>query len=307
MIDAPHQSTSLSIYERTPPERLPYDARLHRKSVQNIGVTERLACGLGGGALLTTGVWSVIRSRSWTGLAAGLGGLFLLYRAGTGRSRLYRAVHATDSPRLLSHPFSREIEVQETITINRTPADVYAFWRDFANLPRALRHVKHVQVLDEKRTRWQVRGPGGKTVEWTAHLTADVPNERLSWMTAESDTVDHRGSVYLAAAPGERGTLVRVSLIYRPRGGAVAALAAKLFGREPAQEIRSDLRRLKQFLETGEIATNAGPSGRTKSIAEEGVTQRSNRNAMPAGEGEHGAAPLQQAAGTSFSVGGSSS
>ena len=36
---------------------------------------------------------------------------------------------------------------------------------------------------------------------------------------------------------------------------------ASLFGREPSQTIREDLRRLKQLLEAGEIAKAAGSSG----------------------------------------------
>jgi uncharacterized membrane protein len=41
-----------------------------------------------------------------------------------------------------------------------------------------------------------------------------------------------------------------------PRG-AVGALIAKLFQREPAMQARRDLRRFKQLMETGEIATAA--------------------------------------------------
>jgi hypothetical protein len=44
-----------------------------------------------------------------------------------------------------------------------------------------------------------------------------------------------------------------VELSYDPPAGALGASFAKLFGREPSQQISADLRRLKQVLETGEV------------------------------------------------------
>jgi uncharacterized membrane protein len=40
---------------------------------------------------------------------------------------------------------------------------------------------------------------------------------------------------------------------YSPPGGAAGALAAKLTGEEPGQQIYEDLRRFKAILETGEV------------------------------------------------------
>ena len=53
---------------------------------------------------------------------------------------------------------------------------------------------------------------------------------------------------------GGRSTQVTVHLQYAPPAGRAGALLAWLFGREPSQTIREDLRRLKQLLEAGEIA-----------------------------------------------------
>ena len=59
--------------------------------------------------------------------------------------------------------------------------------------------------------------------------------------------------VRFQAAPGDRGTEVRVELEYAPPGGAVGATIAKLFGEEPEQQVGSDLRHLKQVMEAGEV------------------------------------------------------
>jgi uncharacterized membrane protein len=52
---------------------------------------------------------------------------------------------------------------------------------------------------------------------------------------------------------------------YNPPAGHVGASFAKLLGAEPAQLIKDDLRRLKQIMEAGELATIAGqPSSRAE-------------------------------------------
>ena len=45
------------------------------------------------------------------------------------------------------------------------------------------------------------------------------------------------------------------TILYDPPAGIVGKLIAKMFQREPAIQARRDLRRFKQLMETGEIAT----------------------------------------------------
>jgi uncharacterized membrane protein len=49
-----------------------------------------------------------------------------------------------------------------------------------------------------------------------------------------------------------------VHLQYSPPGGKMGAAIAKLFGADAETEIREDLRRFKQILETGEVPTTTG-------------------------------------------------
>jgi uncharacterized membrane protein len=76
--------------------------------------------------------------------------------------------------------------------------------------------------------------------------------------------VETSGSVRFQPAPGNRGTELIVDLTYRPPAGVVGAGIARLLGRDPASQIREDIRRFKQLIETGEIATSAGPAGRRR-------------------------------------------
>jgi len=91
-----------------------------------------------------------------------------------------------------------------------------------------------------------------------------VLTRRIAWQSVDGATVPNRGAVEFLAAPGDRGTILRVDLRYEPPGGAAGAAIATLFGKEPSQQIVGDLRRFKQRVETGEIATGAGPSARRR-------------------------------------------
>ena len=139
------------------------------------------------------------------------------------------------------------------MTINRSPEEIYHFWRDFQNLPRFMDHLESVDVLDERRSHWRAKAPAGKTVEWDAEIIEDRPNELIAWRSLENADVPNTGSVRFVPAPGGRGTEVHVELKYDPPGGAVGVAIAKLFGEEPNQQVATDLRRFKQVMETGEV------------------------------------------------------
>ncbi|HEU4649157.1 MAG TPA: SRPBCC family protein [Gemmatimonadales bacterium] len=147
----------------------------------------------------------------------------------------------------------RGIHVAESITIARSPEELYRFWRNFENLPRFMEHLEAVQTLDDHRSHWRVRAPAGTEVEWDAELIDDQPHRLIAWRSLDGADIPNAGVVRFVPAPGNQGTEVHVELSYDPPGGRVAALFAKLFGEEPQQQVASDLRRLKQVLEAGEI------------------------------------------------------
>jgi uncharacterized membrane protein len=155
------------------------------------------------------------------------------------------------------------VPVEKSVTVNKPPQECYEFWRNFTNLPRFMRHLRSVQLLDERHSHWVAQAPGGTRVEWDSELTEDVPGQFLAWRSLSGSDVDHSGSVRFEPAPGGRGTIVRVQMRYQPPAGRAGVLVAKLFHEEPQQQVQEDLRRFKQVLETGEIATTRGqPSGR---------------------------------------------
>ncbi|MBV9764223.1 MAG: SRPBCC family protein [Acidobacteriaceae bacterium] len=146
------------------------------------------------------------------------------------------------------------VYVTKTIIVGRSADEIYRFWRDFTNLPAFMKHLQSVEITAEKQSHWKAEGPAGTTIEWDAEIVDDQPGVRIGWQSLEGADVDNSGAVYFERATGGRGTLVRVELQYAPPGGAIGASIAKLFGKEPGQEIEDDLRALKQVMETGEVA-----------------------------------------------------
>jgi uncharacterized membrane protein len=147
------------------------------------------------------------------------------------------------------------IRIQECITVNRPIEEVYEFWRDFRNLPRFMGRLLSVQPIGEQRWHLVVKGPAGAAVEWDLEIVQDVPNEVIAWRSLGSQQGGSGGSIRFVAAPGGRGTEVhlRMMLDLPVPGGRLAMTIGKLLGKDPAQQVRNDLRRFKQIMETGEV------------------------------------------------------
>jgi len=150
------------------------------------------------------------------------------------------------------------MEGRTAITINASPDEVYAQWRDFERLPTFMYHLESVETTGEGRWHWVAKAPAGTTVEWDAEITEDVPGQSIAWRSLDGASVDNSGSVRFQPRPGGRATEVYVQVEYSPPGGALGKVVAKLFGEEPNQQISDDLRRFKQIIETGEIARSDG-------------------------------------------------
>jgi uncharacterized membrane protein len=147
----------------------------------------------------------------------------------------------------------RPMHLTKAITIRRSPDEVYRFWRDFRNFPNFMSHLESVAVLDDRRSHWTARGPAARLVEWEAEIVEDRPGERIGWRSLPGASVTNSGTVRFSAAPGGRGTEVRLEMDYAPPAGELGSLVARLFGQEPHQQVQADLRKLKQVLETGEV------------------------------------------------------
>lgn len=185
----------------------------------------------------------------------------LLNRGASGHSAVYQRLGVSTARGRESHlglPGVHPVEVERAVTIDRPREELYQFWRDVQNLPRVMTHLQSVTPLDNDRSHWVARSPLGGTVEWDAVITDDRPNERIAWRSADDSEIANSGSVHFTPAPGNRGTEVKVHLVYDAPAGRPGAMLAKLTGESADQQVREDLRHFKQVMEAGEIPTTEG-------------------------------------------------
>ncbi|MDN2579115.1 SRPBCC family protein [Aquibium sp. ELW1220] len=185
-------------------------------------------------------------------VAAGVVGAVVLSRRGDGLRHGFE-----DAPRRSQRrPQSGSARVVgRSVTIAKPREEVYRAWREFTRFPDFMENVASVVSLDDTRSRWSVEGPGGSTIEFVSRIVDDVPGERIAWTAEEGTSVPNAGRITFRDAPGDRGTVVDLTMSYDPPGGAVGAMVAKMFQREPSIQARRDLKRFKQLMETGEVAT----------------------------------------------------
>jgi uncharacterized membrane protein len=152
------------------------------------------------------------------------------------------------------------IQASQCCTIEASADDLYRFWRKLENLPLFMSHLESVRSINDKTSHWKAHAPFDREVEWDAEIIVDEPGKRIAWRTLQNSDVENAGSVTFTET-GDRGTEVRVVIDYIPPAGKLGQMLAKLIGEDPSANLREDLRRLKQLVESGEIATNHGPRG----------------------------------------------
>jgi uncharacterized membrane protein len=245
----PHANRVRPYFDRQQPERAAASV--------NVGDAERWASLLGGGALALFG----LSRGSLGGLGLAALGSALVYRGASGHCSMYGALGVSTAERhgrATSVPAGHGVKVQKSVTIDRPREELFRFWRNFENLPHIMSHLDSVRVTGPNRSHWVARGPLGMSFAWDAETYTEVVNELISWRSLPGSEVDTAGSVHFTPAPGGRGTEVKVVLKYDPPAGKVGAAVAGLFLQSPGEQIKDDLRRLKQMMETGEIPRTEG-------------------------------------------------
>lgn len=208
----------------------------------NVGSVERIVT-LAAGAALLGFAWRH-RSRSLGVTSAGL-----IARGATGFCPAYAALGVDHSDTRYALSGERGIHVRESIGIDASPEELYAFWRQLERLPEVMPHLERVAQVDSKLSRWTAKAFGGVPLTWQAEIINEVPFETIAWHTLPGEAIQHAGSVVLRSLPGTRGTEVRVHLQYAPPGGKAAEWFAGLLGQDAATLTREGLQALKARFE----------------------------------------------------------
>src|SRR5262249_12427249 len=146
---------------------------------------------------------------------------------------------------------SDKSQIEATVTIQRPVGEVFAFYRDFRNLPSFLGAVMEIEPTGPAISRWTIEGPFGIRVHWTTEVTEERTNELIRYETVTSSATKTHWEIYFSpgAEPGE----TQVREVMKAPGGRFAMDALALIGKFPAQEVSANLHRFKQFMETGRV------------------------------------------------------
>lgn len=213
---------------------------------------ERWGSLITGGTLVLMG----LQQRSLRGALLALAGGGLAYHGVSGQKSLKET--ATEVVGV-----DKSIRVEKSATIfNKSPEELYRYWRNLENLPTFMKHLKSIAVIDNTRSHWIVDAPLDQSVEWDAEIIKDEENRLIAWASVAGADIENSGFVRFQPGPPGHGTEVKVVMEYMPPGGALGAATAQLFGKEGKQQIGDALNHFKMLMEAGEIATTAGqPSG----------------------------------------------
>ncbi len=98
--------------------------------------------------------------------------------------------------------------VVESIDVQVPVRTAYDQWTQFEEFPQFMQGVERVDQLDDTRLHW-VAKVAGKTKEWDAQITEQIPDQRVAW-TATSGAPN--GGVVTFHRLSENTTRVTVSL-----------------------------------------------------------------------------------------------
>ncbi|MEQ1507746.1 MAG: hypothetical protein ABMB14_36295 [Myxococcota bacterium] len=219
----------------------------------------RLGAIAGGGLLALYG----LRRGGWLGLASLVAG----------------GAAMAGSRRIGLRPYQIGIrEARAAVTVLADATALHAWWR-FDGLPQLLSCVASVEERGVDGARIHLYTVSGGTLAWDVKIAEDDPGRRLSFRSTDASAVPGECEIVFRPAPGDRGTEVHAWIELGPPASIVAAVLSGELGNagEPGVSLADDLRRMKQRIETGEVATTDGqPRG-----AGRRTLQRAARRELP--------------------------
>jgi len=132
--------------------------------------------------------------------------------------------------------------VEKSIDVDVPVRTAYNQWTQFEDFSRFMEGVKEVRQLDDKRLHWRAEILG-KDVEWTAEITQQIPDKRITWRSTSG--AFNAGSISFEPLGAEK-TRLRLRIEYEPEGAAEKTGSA--IGLVSAR-VERDLERFKDFIE----------------------------------------------------------
>ena len=140
--------------------------------------------------------------------------------------------------------------IQKPIDVDVPVRTAYNQWTQFEEFPRFMEGVEEVRQLDDRRLHWRAK-VGGKTEEWDAVITEQIPDERVAW---RNTTGAENAGVVTFHHLSANSTRVMLQIEYDPHGlvenvGSALGLVER--------RVEGDLKRFKEFVESHGAETGA--------------------------------------------------
>ncbi len=208
---------------------------IEKHHYENIGLTERMISMFLGGVLISRSITKPFKSRF-------LYGAYLTYRGLTGHCLFYDrlGIDATNP---------KAINIRGEFEIERSPAEVYAYWRNVDNLPGSIQHLLNVKVRDESLSDWKSRILNKVfSMNWDIEIVKDEPGHLIGWRSAYGSTLGHVGKVTFDESK-HGGTLLKVVLSYHPPIGGVGIALGKLLNPYLEHLLKKEIKSFKHTIE----------------------------------------------------------
>jgi uncharacterized membrane protein len=204
----------------------------------NVSTLERIAMITSGGYLLYKGLSEEKKNIT----KIGTGGTMLL-RGLSGYCPIYDAVDH------LKNDKASNVNIRVNSVINKPINEVYAFWRDFENLPKFMNHLESVKPLNYTTSKWTAKGPAGiGKLTWKAEIIKDEKDRLISWNSLPDSSIKNAGKVVFR--PSGNGTEIIVTISYHAPLGVAGESAAKLLNPYFEKLVKDDIMNFKTYLES---------------------------------------------------------
>ena len=214
------------------------------KPAANMGDGERVLSAVAGSLLL----YFVAKKHIVNSLLL-LGGGYLLYRAISGHCPVGAALKRKDHPGRASN-----INIRTELVVNRPRPEVYAFWRRLENLPLFMKHLDHVDEIDNTTSAWKLKMPAGMgDIRWEAKIVKEERDVELSWHSVPGAPIQNTGKINFSDTPGN-ATRIDIMISYRAPAGAIGERIGRLLNPAFREKIESDLHHFKQYIENAGLA-----------------------------------------------------
>jgi uncharacterized membrane protein len=133
--------------------------------------------------------------------------------------------------------------IEQSIEVDAPVRTVYDPWTQFEEFPRCLDGIDEVTPLDATHLHWKA-SVGGKTNEWDAEITEQLPDKRVAWKSTSGTA---NAGVVTFHRLDEHRTKVLVQLDWEPDG--VVETLGSAVGSD-SRRVQGDLERFKELIES---------------------------------------------------------